>query len=85
MKYLLSFRERDRGGAVVPGRLVAGHELGRPESLRLETRVTLLIHGFNVNFDEDGRACSRWPTACRRSPVMRSSRSCGRAITGAGH
>jgi Alpha/beta hydrolase of unknown function (DUF900) len=48
MKYLLSLRNRNTGGPVVPGRLVGGAGLGRPEDLQIEAKVTLLLHGFNV-------------------------------------
>ena len=51
MIHVCDFRERSSGGAVVPGRLVAG------DAARLFTaeRVCFLLHGFNVN-REDGMA-----------------------------
>jgi pimeloyl-ACP methyl ester carboxylesterase len=50
MNYLLSFRGSHRGGPVVPGRLEAGPNLGTLESLQLESTITILLHGFNVNY-----------------------------------
>ena len=55
MNYILSFREKPTGGAVVPGRLEISPNLGSLDSLRLEPNVTFLIHGFNVNY-RNGRS-----------------------------
>ena len=53
MKYLLDFRERDVGGAVVPGRLTdmttGEHGPVVRGNLVAEPRITFLIHGFNVS------------------------------------
>jgi hypothetical protein len=52
MIYVLDFRDRDVGGAVVPGRLLqlpALSGLGKEEDLALEPKVTFLLHGFNVS------------------------------------
>lgn len=48
MIYVLDFRESNVGGAVVPGRIL--HEPGLGDELQLvaETRLTFLIHGYNV-------------------------------------
>lgn len=54
MNYLLSMRERDKGGPVVPGRLEAGPELGTVDQLSLEPELTILVHGYNVS-GSDGR------------------------------
>jgi hypothetical protein len=54
MKYLLSFREKNRGGPVVPGGLRGGAGLGDRAALEVEASVVVLLHGFNVNF-RDGR------------------------------
>ena len=50
MNYLLSFRSRRHGGPVVPGRLIYEPGLGKLEDLRLESLVTVLVHGFNVDY-----------------------------------
>jgi hypothetical protein len=56
MIYILDFRAADVGGAVVPGRLLqlsgAQPPLGTEDDLQLETKITFLLHGFNVNRDE---------------------------------
>ena len=52
MDYLLSCRNQKTGGPVVPGFLEAGIGLGTLSDLQLETRVTVLLHGFNVNRPE---------------------------------
>ena len=44
MVFILDFREANRGGAVVPGRLTQGAE----DDLRRASKVTFLVHGFNV-------------------------------------
>lgn len=53
MNYLLDFRERDTGGAVVPGvltRLSDGASGDVAErSLQVEPNITFLLHGFNVS------------------------------------
>ena len=49
MKYVLSFRIKNTGGPVVPGRLVVEAGLGTYESLQVESKIMLLVHGFNVN------------------------------------
>ena len=53
MNYILDFRLSSVGGAVVPGRVisVAGPDaqFGTEDDLRLETKVTFLVHGYNVN------------------------------------
>jgi hypothetical protein len=54
MNYLLDFRARDVGGAVVPGVIVRAPGLGTETDLRTETRIVFLVHGFNVN-RADGR------------------------------
>ncbi len=54
MKYLLSFRIKNKGGPVVPGRLIAEPGLGTHESLQVESKIMLLVHGFNVNL-ADGK------------------------------
>ncbi len=52
MNYLLSFRERNRGGAVVPGHLEVGTGLGTLDQLRAEPSLTFLLHGYNVDYDK---------------------------------
>lgn len=52
MKYLLSLRSKSTGGPVVPGRLIAEPGLGTLQDLQVETKLTLLLHGFNVNLAE---------------------------------
>lgn len=52
MDYLLSCRNQKTGGPVVPGFLEAGIGLGTLSDLQLEPRVTVLLHGFNVNRPE---------------------------------
>lgn len=52
MNYLLSCRNQKTGGPVVPGFLTAGLGLGTLSDLQLESRVTVLLHGFNVNRPE---------------------------------
>ena len=58
MIYLVDFRAAGEGGAVVPGFLVTGrlHDvtLGTKDQLQTETKVTFLLHGFNVD-RVDGR------------------------------
>jgi hypothetical protein len=51
MMYFLDFRARDQGGPVLPGRLmtIEGHAPQSEDDLRHESRMTFLIHGFNVN------------------------------------
>lgn len=49
MKYLLSFRTQQTGGPVVPGYLEVGPGLGTLDQLQVESRVTVLLHGFNVD------------------------------------
>ena len=49
MKYVLSFRIKNKGGPVVPGRLIAEPGLGTYESLQVKSKIMLLVHGFNVN------------------------------------
>jgi hypothetical protein len=49
MIYLLDFRSADTGGAVVPGVVVRMPGLGAEHDLRGETRITFLVHGYNVN------------------------------------
>lgn len=57
--YILDLRSSGVGGAVVPGRIVQFRSgpgsLGSEDDLRLESEVTFLVHGYNVN-REDGRA-----------------------------
>ncbi len=56
MIYVLSFRANKRtGGPVVPGRLESGPDLGTKESLQMASKVTVLLHGFNVDY-KTGRA-----------------------------
>ena len=50
MKYVLSFRERPKGGAVVPGHLETDPSLGTPEQLAVEPDLTILVHGYNVDY-----------------------------------
>lgn len=45
MTFILDFREANRGGAVVPGHLMKGSE----DDLRRASKVTFLVHGFNVS------------------------------------
>ena len=45
MIFILDFREANRGGAVVPGRLTKGSK----DDLRRASKVTFLVHGFNVS------------------------------------
>lgn len=56
MNYILDFRGADVGGPVVPGRImrVDGIPLGSDDDLRQESKITFLLHGFNVN-RQDGR------------------------------
>ena len=49
MKYLLSFRTKNRGGPVVPGRLIPEPGLGTNNDLQVESAVAVLVHGFNVS------------------------------------
>ena len=49
MKYLLSFRRDITGGPVMGGQLIEEAGLGTRATLQLETAVTVLLHGFNVN------------------------------------
>jgi len=49
MTYLLDFRGADRGGAVVPGVVVPAPGLGNENQLRAESRITFLVHGYNVD------------------------------------
>ena len=49
MKYVLSFRERRVGGAVVPPRLEVGQGLGSWADLPTERRLVFLLHGYNVD------------------------------------
>lgn len=51
MKYVLDFRDRDIGGAVLPGLLTASGMTHTQalDALRLEKRVVFLLHGFKVN------------------------------------
>jgi pimeloyl-ACP methyl ester carboxylesterase len=52
MNYLLSFRSKRKGGPVVPGFLERGPGLGTLDSLRLESKIAVLLHGFNVNYEK---------------------------------
>jgi len=56
MNYILDFRGADVGGSVVPGRImrIDGIPLGIEDDLRRESKITFLLHGFNVN-RPDGR------------------------------
>jgi len=51
--YLLDFRGADVGGPVVPGRIVQMGglftRLGTESDLRLESKITFLLHGFNCS------------------------------------
>ncbi len=51
MNYILDFRGADVGGPVLPGRImhINGIPLGTEDDLRQESKVTFLLHGFNVN------------------------------------
>jgi hypothetical protein len=53
MNFLLDFRERGQGGAVVPGHLIKlpQRTSGAPAIalLQSEAHITFLLHGFNVN------------------------------------
>lgn len=53
--YILDFRGAKTGGPVLPGKLVHGTE----DSLRLESKVVFLLHGFNVNRKEGKEGLSR--------------------------
>jgi len=55
MNYILDFRASTTGGAVVPGIVMPGPGLGTELQLRVEPRITFLLHGYNVN-RENGRA-----------------------------
>jgi len=56
MIYLLDFRAKSSGGAVLPGRIINPSNspvaLGTAADLVNETQVTFLTHGFNVNRDK---------------------------------
>lgn len=54
MKYILNFRDKPTGGAVVPWCLEQRFGCGSIDDLRIEDNITFLIHGFNVN-EKDGR------------------------------
>lgn len=53
MIYILDFRGSDVGGAVVPGRILQisrlSVPLGTEDDLRLESKITFLLHGYNVS------------------------------------
>ncbi len=53
MIYFLDFRGADIGGPVVPGRIVQSVGLaessGTEDDLRFESKITFLLHGYNVN------------------------------------
>lgn len=52
MIFFVDFRDRNVGGPVLPGKVVAGAggDAGATEdALRLATRVIVLVHGFNVS------------------------------------
>ena len=55
MIYILDLRGRDIGGPVLPGRLIEEKE----DQLRLEPKVTFLLHGFNVNRKKGAASLSR--------------------------
>lgn len=55
MIYTLDFRVANTGGAVVPGKVIPAPGLGTEFQLRVEPRITFLLHGFNVT-RESGRA-----------------------------
>jgi hypothetical protein len=46
--YVLDFRDANRGGPVVPGRITHGTEF----DLRHQAAITFLFHGYNVTRDE---------------------------------
>jgi len=60
MNYLLSLRERNTGGAVVPGRLENGPGLGTADELALERALTIIVHGYNVSGDKGRGALLRF-------------------------
>lgn len=51
MIYFLDFRGKDRGGPVLPGKIVSltGIVSGQEDALCFESRIIFLIHGFNVD------------------------------------
>ena len=55
MNYTLDFRVANTGGAVVPGKVMPAPGFGTEFQLRVEPRITFLLHGYNVN-RENGRA-----------------------------
>jgi len=69
MNYVLDFRGAEVGGPVIPGRIlrIDGLPLGTEDDLRRESKITFLLHGFNVN-RQDGtdsllRLANRLPSA----------------------
>ena len=52
MIYILDFRGANFGGPVVPGRIVQIGGLLTEDDLRLESKVTFLLHGYNVSREE---------------------------------
>ncbi len=55
MKYLITFRDRCKGGPVSSARFVDGEGLGSGSDLFGESRLVFLLHGFN-RCQEEGRA-----------------------------
>ncbi len=54
MNYILNFRNKAIGGAVVPWYLEQRSGYGRLDDLKMESEIVFLIHGFNVN-EKEGR------------------------------
>ncbi len=54
MKYILNFRDKKVGGAVLKGTLENTAGLGNWDDLNTEKEIIFLIHGFNVG-EDDGR------------------------------
>lgn len=60
--YIADFRSASNGGAVVPAvlsRIDTKHDYGARDALARASRVTFLIHGFNVNRQEGETSLSR--------------------------
>lgn len=69
MIYFLDLRGRNVGGPVLPGRLmtVPGVASGTEDDLRRETRIILLVHGYNVNRRDGQAALKQLADALTRS------------------
>lgn len=60
MTYVLSMRTQERGGPVVPARLESGPSLGTSDELVLESRLTIVVHGYNVSRSAGRQSLSRF-------------------------